>query len=91
LAHSFRGLRLWFLGPMYLGRTTCSKNMWYRTVVTLRVDRKERERERERPRPIRDTAPKGTPPTDLLPPARPHILKFPQPSKNSATSWGPIF
>jgi hypothetical protein len=39
--------------------------MWYRTVVTLRVDRKERERERERER---DPDPSGIQPPKAHPP-----------------------
>jgi hypothetical protein len=39
-------------------------------------EKKEREKERRRKRSF-----KSMPPSDLLPPIRPHLLKFPEPFK----------
>jgi hypothetical protein len=72
LDQSFRGVCPWLLAPMHLGRTSQWQNSVFEKDVHLR---KQRERE-EGTNHLQSYAP-----SDPLPLARPHLLKFPVHSK----------
>jgi hypothetical protein len=71
-------------------------SMWWSKAPHLMVNRKQRDRESTGGTESgQDTATKDTPPSDLLPPVRPHLLMFTLPPKTAPprlqSLWGTFY